>query len=96
MNNNTQDVDALGLFRKQLFGFVVGAVIALLIIASLVALIMLSTNAPQVPSVPIPDLLVWAGIAGFFGGAARAMYCFIVQLNCRDNEEVNWRLHRWF
>jgi H+/Cl- antiporter ClcA len=95
MNKDSRNVDALEATRTQIFSFAIGAALALLTIASFFALLKLAAEAAEKdPSLPI--LLLWAGVGGFFGGAARAIFRFISQLNLRDNKEVRWRLRRWF
>lgn len=94
MNQDADEVDALEPIKTQLFGLGIGAALALLTIGSLFALLELAADVPEKdPSAW--TLLRWASVGGFFGGAARAMFRFIVQLNLRDNRELRWRLHRW-
>ena len=78
----------------QSLGFLIGIILAFLIVLPLIILIYLAkmnTNANS-----IYEALIWASIGGFFGGAARSMFKYIRQVNDRNVDEVFWRLRRWF
>jgi hypothetical protein len=83
--------------KTQLAGFVIAAVLAALLVGGAYLLLVLAKGTSAGGASPsTADILLWALVGGFVGGAARSLFMFIWEVGGHAEESPSQYLAKWF